>query len=169
MTLTMLPPDQPDQHDDAAERYLARLAPSSIAAERSRLEQVARWLVNMPDAPRLGAAAFSGRRRLHLDLTRIGWSTVTPEDAQRVRQAALGSHRSRRSAASMLTALRGVLRASSIDRGVLWHVERVLRVDQQHDGAGRSVRQVISEWNADEQAERDSSLAHDGHEAAGSW
>lgn len=131
--------------DEAPKRYIDSLgAANSKRTARSQLERAARALIGWaaPARPtRIGA------KSVHIMLDRVPWSSVSPSDCARVRDELL-EELAPRSAAAVCTALRGALRASSMDRGQLWECERALRIERQQAN-GRTVASVVAEWNLD--------------------
>lgn len=143
MTSKLLPMGQ---RDDSVDRYAATLQSTSARVARSRLETIGRILLGMSPTVRPRRV---GGRALHLDIGRVPWASVTPDDARHVRDVLLDRAQSRHSVCAALGALRGALRAAG--SLTVAHLD-ALRVEHQAEGAGRSVRETVREWRADELA-----------------
>jgi hypothetical protein len=150
---------EPGVRDETAQRYVDSFdAASSRRSARSRLEQAARALLGMAPAKR---PTRIGGKTLKLSLRRVPFASATPDDCARARDRLLETH-SRRAAGAVCGSLRGALRQAGTL--TLAHVD-ALRIDAQ-TANGRTVRDVVAEWNADDAAALRASFESDARPLA---
>jgi hypothetical protein len=149
VTVALLPVGQ---RDDAAQRYIdTRGSASSRRTSTSHCEQAGRALLGWRPGAR---PTRIGARTLHLAVERVPWSSVTPDDCQRVR-AQLLEQREPRTAGAICGALRGVLRAAGVL--TVQHLD-ALRIEHQQT-SGRMVEDVVAEWDDESPLAPESSIA----------